>query len=389
MSPIVGKSFTFQVIPVIEYGAGVADAAGEKAKELGITKALLVTDKGLRKTEVFLRLEDKLGNAGVKTQVFDGVSANPRVADVEAGTKAYQDAGCDGLIAIGGGSPMDTAKAIGIVVTNGGSIRDYEGLHKVRKPLPPLVAIPTTAGTASEASMWSVITDPDRHYKMSIASVFQAPKVALVDPLTTVSMPPAITAATGMDALTHAIEAYVSRFCEPISDALAETAISLISDSLRQATANGEDLEARDKMMLASLIAGIAFNNSGVGVAHALAMPLGGYYDVPHGVANAILLPPTMEYNLMAHPRKFARIAELMGENIEGLAPMDAARKGVEAVRKLSADLKIPSLRDVGIKEEHVPVIAHAAYEDPARVTHLNPIEPSEQDLISILQAAM
>jgi len=211
----------------------------------------------------------------------------------------------------------------------------------------------------------------------------------LVDPLMTMSMPPAITAATGMDALTHAIEAYVSRFQEPLSDALAEAAIKLIGESLRTATVNGDDLEARDKMMQASLMAGIAFNNSGVGNAHALAMPLGGYYNVPHGVANAILLPPTMEYNLMACPQKFAKIAELMGECTAGLCLMDAARKGVEAVRKLSADVKIPTLQQVGITEEQIAVIAKAAYEDPARVTHLNPIEPTEQDLVGILRAAM
>jgi alcohol dehydrogenase len=386
---IPGKAFTFQVIPRVDYGAGVANTVGERAKELGIKKALVVGDPGMRKAGAMGKMVESLNAAGIKTAEFDGVEGNPKVANVEHGLVAFTNEQCDGLVAVGGGSPMDTAKAIGIVSTNGGSIRDYEGLHKVGKPLPPIIAVPTTAGTASEVSMWSVITDPDRHYKMSIASIFQAPKVALVDPLMTMSMPPAITAATGMDALTHAIEAYVSRFQEPLSDALAEAAIKLIGESLRTATVNGDDLEARDKMMQASLMAGIAFNNSGVGNAHALAMPLGGYYNVPHGVANAILLPPTMEYNLMACPQKFAKIAELMGECTAGLCLMDAARKGVEAVRKLSVDVKIPTLQQVGIKEEQIAVIAKAAFEDPARVTHLNPIEPTEQDLVGILRAAM
>lgn len=389
MSPIVGKSFTFQVIPRVDYGAGVVDSVGDVAKEFGIDNALIVTDPVMREIGVVDRVEELLSKAGIITTVFDGVEPNPKVANVEQGTKVFLDGKCDGLVAVGGGSPMDTAKAIGIVASNGGSIRDYEGLHKVKKSLPPIIAIPTTAGTASEVSMWSVITDPDRNYKMSIASVFQAPKVAIVDPMMTITMPSPVTAATGMDALTHAIEAYVSRFQEPLSDVLAEKAIGLVGESLRTATVNGEDLEARDKMMLASLIAGIAFNNSGVGNAHALAMPLGGYYDVPHGVANAILLPPTMEYNLMACPQKFAKIAELMGENTTGMSLMEAARAGVDAVRNLSADVRIPTLRDVGIKEEHIPIIAKAAYEDPARVTHLNPIEPTEQDLVDILIAAM
>lgn len=386
---IPGKAFTFQVIPRVEYGAGAADRAGEEAKALGIKRALVVGDPGMRKVGAIDKLIDLLAKAGVATATFDKVEGNPKVANVEAGTKVFLDEGCDGLVAVGGGSPMDCAKAIGIVATNGGSIRDYEGLHKVTKPLPPIIAVPTTAGTASEVSMWSVITDPERHYKMSMASIFQAPKVALVDPLMTISMPAHITAATGMDALTHAIEAYVSRFQEPLSDVLAEEAIRLVSDSLRTAVVNGDDLEARDKMMKASMIAGIAFNNSGVGNAHALAMPLGGFYDVPHGVANAILLPPTMEFNLMACPQKFAKIAELMGECTDGLCLMDKARRSVEAVRKLASDVRIPTLRQVGIKDEHVTVIAKAAFEDPARVTWLNPIDPTEQDLVGILMAAM
>ncbi len=261
------------------------------------------------------------------------------------------------IISLGGGSSHDCAKGIGIIVTNGRNIRDYEGIDKASKPMPPFIAINTTAGTASEMTRFCIITNTSTKVKMAIVDWRVTPNVAINDPLLMMGMPPDLTAATGMDALTHAVEAYVSTIATPVTDACALQAIRLISQYLRPAVANGGDIEARDKMAYAEYLAGMAFNNASLGHVHAMAHQLGGFYGLPHGVCSAILLPHVERFNLIAKLDRFVDIAIAMGENVEGLSKRDAAEKAIEAIVKLSRDIGIPSgLKELGVKREDIPI---------------------------------
>jgi alcohol dehydrogenase len=349
----------------VEFASGISGTVGPEAKELGGTTALLVTDPGVRQAGVTDGIESSLTEAGLGVVVFDDIAPNPRDTSVAKGADTARSEGCDVLVAVGGGSAIDTAKGISAVHAHGGTIQDYESdpdcWFKVPGPTTPLIAIPTTAGTGSEVTFWAVITDSERSYKMGVGDPKIAPDVALVDPVLTHSLPPAITAATGVDALTHAIEAYTANCANPMTDALALTAIRLIAGSLRKAYANGADSEARSAMMLASLLAGVAFGNADTAGVHAMAETIGGVYDTPHGIANAIYLPVVMEFNTLAVPEKFAQIAIEMGECIDGMSPMAAAQKAVEAVRSLTRDLSIPTARAVGVKDEDLPMLAERA----------------------------
>ncbi|MDR0596688.1 MAG: iron-containing alcohol dehydrogenase [Clostridiales Family XIII bacterium] len=341
------KSFEFVLPTRIKFGEKVSgDIAGE-LKALGKSRPYIITDKGLVSAGIVGRITDALDAGGYPDcRIFDEVEPNPR--DTTVG-RAYEDAkayGADALIAIGGGSSMDTAKGVGVLLTHGGTIRDYEGLDAVTKPITDLIAIPTTVGTGSEVTFWSVITDTDRHFKMSLGSPLVAPKLALVDPLLVATLPPAVVASTGMDALTHAIEGYTCTLSEPITDACAIYAIKMIGDNIKDAVYT-DSIEAKGNMLLASLIAGIAFGNSDIAGVHCMAEALGGLYDTPHGVANAVMLPYVMEYNYETDLSKFANIAVALGENIDGLSAKDAAWLSVEAVRKLNKALEIPSLKTI------------------------------------------
>jgi len=359
------ESFEFNLPTRIQFGVGASGAVGAEAKDLGGTRALLVTDKGVREAGVIDGVLASLEAAGLGVVVFDDIAANPRDASVGAGADLARSEQCDIFVAVGGGSPIDAAKAMTAVHAHGGTVQDYESdpdcWFKVPGPVTPLIALPTTAGTGSEVTFWAVITDTERSYKMGVGDPQIAPKLALVDPSLTVGLPPAVTAATGMDALTHAVEGYTAVCASPLSDALALAAVRLIAGSLRQAFANGGNINARSDMLLASLLAGVAFSNSDVAGVHAMAEVIGGVYDTPHGVANAIYLPIVMDYNVIAAPERFAEIAREMGERIDGLPTMTAARKSVDAVRSLSADLGIPTAREVGVRDEDLQMLAERA----------------------------
>ena len=345
------QTFQFKAPSVIVNGPGAAKEVGNFAKALG-KKALLVTDTQLEKAGLLNEIKKSLEIAGVPFAMYDRVIMEPTQDYTDEGLKAFKEAGADFLIAVGGGSPMDAAKAIGALATNTGKISDFMGANKIPKPAAPLIAIPTTAGTGSEVSPFTIITDTAKDVKMLIASPGILPRVALVDPLMTLQMPQGITAATGLDALTHAIEAYVSVKAQPLTDTLALQAIRIIAANLRQAWSNGDNLEARTNMLIGSLHAGLAFANSSVALVHGMARPIGAYFHAPHGISNAALLPAVIEFSILGNPEKYAHIAGAMGENTEGLSLLDAAYLAADATRRLNDDLKVPTLSGLGVEEK-------------------------------------
>lgn len=380
--------YTYLNPKVALMGAGCVKEIGKQAKELGGTKALIVSGRSRHGDELAADVRKILEAAGLKVAIFPGAEPNPTDSSVMEGAIIYEKENCDLIVAVGGGSPMDCAKAIGVVAKNGGEINDYEGVGKVTKGVPPLITVNTTAGTASEMTSFSIITDTKRHIKMAIVDPRITPDVAVNDPELMVSMPPALTAATGMDALTHAVEAYVSTMATPTTDAAAIKAIELIAKYLRKAVAHGEDVKTRDMMAHAEYLAGIAFNNASLGYVHSMAHQLGGLYDLPHGVCNAILLPYVEMYNKEVCPERFADIAKVMGENVEGLSPEEAADEAIDAIKKLAADIGIPSgLKELGAKEEDLELLAENAMHDVCRLT--NPRELSKEDVIEIYRKAM
>ncbi len=385
---LADQTYGFFIPTVTLLGVGAAKDAGTQAKALGATNLLIVTDAGLAKIGVADQIKKLITDAGLKAVIYSGAEPNPTDKNVRDGVKAYKENKCDGIVSLGGGSSHDCGKGIGLMIANGGDIRDYEGVNKSTKPMPPFLAINTTAGTASEMTRFCIITNSDTHVKMAIVDWRVTPNVAINDPLLMVGMPPALTAATGMDALTHAVEAYVSTIANPITDACALMAIKLIADYLRPAVANGTNLEARDKMAYAEYLAGMAFNNASLGYVHAMAHQLGGFYNLPHGVCNAILLPEVSAYNKIACPQRFADIAVAMGENIAGLAPVDAADVAIAAIRKLSKDVGIPAgLAELGVKEADFEVMATNAKKDACQFT--NPRLANLQQVMGIFAAAM
>jgi len=319
--------------------------------------------------------------------VFDGVEENPSVETVAKGAGIYRGEKCNGFIAIGGGSPTDATKSIGIVVSNPGDITQYEGAGKVGNPVPPIIAIPTTYGTGSEATFISVITDKKRTFKFVISSPHIFCAAAILDPDLVVTLPRKIGAATGMDALTHSIETHVSLTSQQMSSALALQAIKLIAENLRQAIASDYNLVATENMMIASAIAGMAFTNSRLGTVHAMAHPLSAHYGIHHGMSCGILLPHVMEFNLGACPEKFGEIARAMGEVTYGLSTMDAAFKAVEAVRKLMRDVDMPfTLREVGVREEKIPQLVDDSMLSGA--IPLNPRKTTKEDVERLFRKA-
>ncbi len=345
------QTYQFKAPSVIVNGPGAAKEVGAFAKTLG-KKALIVTDVNLEKLGILNEIRTALEAAGIPFTVYDRVVAEPTIEYTEEGLKILKESQADFLIAVGGGSPIDTAKAVSALATNPGKISDFMGANKIPKAGPPMVAIPTTAGTGSEVTPFTIITDTSKDVKMLIVSPNIMPRVALVDPQMTLKMPPSITMATGLDALTHAIEAYVSVKAQPITDVLALEAIRVIAANLRQAWSNGDNLEARTNMMIGSLEAGLAFSNSSVALVHGMARPIGAYFHVPHGVSNASLLPTVIEFSIPGNPQRYADIAEAMGEITEGLSLLDAAYLAAEAVQRLNQDLKVPSLRGLGVEEK-------------------------------------
>jgi alcohol dehydrogenase len=324
----------------------------------------------------------------VQVVLFDGAEPNPTDINVADGLKVYQSNQCDMLISLGGGSSHDTAKGIGIVATSGGNIRDYAGIDTLKAPLPPYISINTTAGTASEMTRFAVVTNTDIKVKMVFCDARIMPNVAINDPLLHAGMPPGLTAATGMDALTHAVEAYLTALSTPVTEACALQAIRLVGKWLRKAVANGQDLAARDGMAYAEYLAGMAFNNAGLGIVHSMAHQPGSMLNLPHGVCNAIALPVVCEFNLISNLEKFADIAVALGEDITGLSPKAAALKAVEAIRTLSADIGIPSgFKEIGMKESDIPILAENALKDIC--TLFNPRTVKVEDIIELYKKAM
>jgi alcohol dehydrogenase class IV len=359
------KATELRMPPVLLQGPGCLALMGKEVRRLEKRKALLVTGKFMGKSGHVEKIEKILEEVGCSLAVFSDVGGEPGDKDVMAGLDAYRKNGCDFLVAFGGGSPIDTAKAIGIVETNGGKITDYMGIDKVRKPTLPLVAIATTAGTGSEVTKATIINDTSNDVKMLISSPWVVPSIAVADPELTLTMPPGVTAATGLDAFCHAVEAFVSKKEQPMTDALALKAIRLISRNLRRAWCNGEDLEARGNMMLAATLGGIAFSNSSVTLIHGMSRPIGALFHIAHGISNAVLLPVWAEYTCIAKPEKFAEVAEVMGENVSGLSTLQAARKAVDAIVALCNDVEIPPIRklipDKAEFEKRLEKMAHDA----------------------------
>jgi alcohol dehydrogenase len=369
-------------------GRGAVSNVGKQAKILNGSKALLITDEILVKIGVAEKIISLLKESGVETSVYDKVNPNPTVKNVNDALSVYQNEECDIIIALGGGSSIDCAKGVGILATNGGSISDYEGVDKSDNPMPPFITINTTAGTGSEMTRFTIITNTDTSVKMAIVDWHVTPTVSINDPELMISMPASLTAATGMDALTHAIEAYVSTIATPVTDSAAIKAIELISKYLRPAVANGENLEAREMMAYAAFLAGMAFNNASLGNVHAMAHQLGGFYKLPHGVCNAILLPQVQEFNLIAYPERFVDIARALGESIEGISTMEAAAKAISAIKRLSQDVGIPSgLRELGVKEEDFSTLADNTLKDVCIAT--NPRKSSKNQIIQLFRDSM
>jgi len=375
-------------------GIGASKQIPDKIKALGGSKPLIVTDKGITGAGITKVITDLLDAAGMGYVVYDETIPNPTDKNVHDGVDIYKKEGCDSLITLGGGSSHDCGKGVGLVVANGGKIHDFEGVDKSSKPMPPYLAVNTTAGTASEMTRFCIITDLARHVKMAIVDWRVTPGIAVDDPELMVGMPPALTAATGMDALTHAVEAYVSTIATPMTDSAAEKAIELIATHLRPAVANGADIVAREGMCFAQYLAGMAFNNASLGHVHAMAHQLGGFYDLPHGECNAILLPHVEKFNLIAKIDRFVKIAQLMGENTEGLSPRDAAELALDAIKKLSADIGIPAgLIELGkrygkeVKASDIDTMVGNAQKDACGLT--NPRRPKDADVKAIYTNAL
>ncbi|RLV59618.1 L-threonine dehydrogenase [Parashewanella curva] len=369
-------------------GQGAVDDAIGDIKTLGFKRALIVTDKPLVEIGIAGGLVAKLADVSIESFIFDGTQPNPTVGNVEAGLKILKENDCDFVISLGGGSPHDCAKGIALVATNGGSIKDYEGVDVSAHPQLPLVAINTTAGTASEMTRFCIITDEDRHIKMAIVDKNTTPILSVNDPELMLKKPKALTAATGMDALTHAIEAYVSIAANPITDACAIKAIELIRDNLENAVKDGQNIEAREQMAYAQFLAGMAFNNASLGYVHAMAHQLGGFYDLPHGVCNALLLPHVQEYNAQVVPARLKDVAIAMGVDAAEMSDEQGAAAGIEAIKALSARIDIPaSLTELGVKAEDIPTLADNALKDACGFT--NPKQATHEEICAIFKNAL
>jgi len=380
----------FSVPSLILTGSGASQQVGEQCNKRGLCKGLIVTDETIRSSGIVPRIEQALSQSGIAYSIYDGVATEPVIEFVEEGLEMYREEGCDFVLAVGGGSPIDTAKAIAVMTTNEGSISDYKGIGNIPEKGAPLVAVPTTAGTGSEATVYTIITDAATDVKMLIGSAFVMPDMAIVDPLLTVSSPPGVTAATGIDALVHAIEAYVSVKAQPMSDIFALSAIELISGNLRQAWANGEDLAAREKTMLGALQAGIAFSNSSVALVHGMSRPIGAYFHLAHGVSNAVLLVVVMEFSLTGNARRYAEIAQALGENTDGLTDLQAAELAVQAVRRLVSDVNIPPLHELIQDEEEFCRLAPQMAEDAidSGSPGNNPRQATKEEIIELYKLA-
>ena len=380
-------AYQFQTPTKIISGIGSTAEIIKELNDLYAKKVLLITDPGLVQAGVAQQVVEMLKQAAVEVEIFDAVEPDPSIQDATKAAEMAKNVKANVLIALGGGSAIDTAKSAALLVTNGGYLKDYAGVNKVVKPILPLIAVPTTAGTGSEVTIFAVMSDPEKQEKFTISSALIAPAVAVLDPLLTLKLPPSVTAFTGMDALTHAIEAFTSSIAQPPTDALALSAIKLVLKHLPVAVGRGDNIKARDGMLQASLLAGIAFNNAFLGLAHAIASPLGGHFHVPHGLANAVMLPYVMEYNLPTAVRRYAEIGCALGLQAVGDTPRAVAEKTVAAITQLARDINIPEkLSNIGAKEELLPLVARDALKSIQ--LKFNVRNASEKEILALLQKA-
>lgn len=370
------------------HGSGAIKAIPDEIKGRGLTKILVASDPDLVKFGVTQKVTDILDEAGIEYKLYSDIKPNPTIENVQSGVEFYKEYGADGIIAIGGGSSMDTAKAIGIIVNNPefADVRSLEGVAPTKCKSVPIIAVPTTAGTAAEVTINYVITDSEKNRKMVCVDVHDIPVVAVVDPDMMSTMPKGLTAATGMDALTHAIEGYITKGSWELSDMFHLKAIEVISRSLRDAVDNTK--EGREGMALGQYIAGMGFSNVGLGIVHSMAHPLGALYDTPHGVANAIILPTVMEYNAPATGDKYKYIAKAMGvEVVEDMSVDEYRKAAIDAVKKLSEDVGIPAdLKEI-VNAEDIPFLAQSAFDDACRPG--NPRDTSVEEITELYKSLM
>lgn len=376
------------VAPEIIFGNGARKLAGQYCKNFGITSALLVSDIGISETEWFPELIENLEQQGIEIVTYTAVSPNPRDHEVMAGVTLYQESRCNGIVALGGGSPMDLAKGIGIVATNGKHILDFEGIDKISVPVPPLVFIPTTAGTSADVSQFSIITNVAEKVKIAIISKNIVPDIALIDPETTTTMSPYLTACTGMDALAHGIEAFVSTVSSPITDLHALEGIKLVFATLPAVLSDPQNLTLRYEMMRASMEAGLAFSNAILGAVHAMAHSLGGYLDLPHGECNAILLEHVVDYNFSVVPERFRVIAEAIGMSIKGMSDIILKRRFMEKINVLRHTVGINrKLKGAGVTIGDLGQLSAKAVGDACLLT--NPRKATKEDIRVIYEEAL
>jgi len=376
------------VTPEIIFGAGSLSQVGESALRLGASKTFVVSDEGVINAGWVDKALKYLHEAGLGTEIFASLTTNPKDDEVSKGLERYRSSGCDAIIAVGGGSPTDVAKAVAILATNGGTLQEYEGINKITRPLPPMVMVPSTAGAGSEVSQFTIIVDTVRKLKMSIISKSLVPDIAIVDPELLKTKDALLAAATGLDALTHGIESYVSLAATPLTDIHALKSIQLISQNLRKIVADRQDMEANCNMAMASLTAGIAFSNAILGATHAMTHQVDGLIDQHHGETNASILPHVMEFNLPACPERFRQIAVALGEQAAWLPLHAAAERSISAVRQLIVDINLEKgLSEIGLKEEFIPLLSRNAMKDACLVT--NPRSATLDDIERIFRNAM
>ncbi|EAY5298270.1 L-threonine dehydrogenase [Salmonella enterica] len=379
---------TFFIPSVNVIGADSLKDAMNTMAEYSFRRTLIVTDAMLAKLGMAGNIQKALQERDIFSVIYDGTQPNPTTSNVAAGLKLLKENGCDSVISLGGGSPHDCAKGIALVAANGGDIRDYEGVDRSAKPQLPMIAINTTAGTASEMTRFCIITDEERHIKMAIVDKHVTPLLSVNDSSLMVGMPKSLTAATGMDALTHAIEAYVSVAATPITDACALKAVTMIAENLIVAVEEGSNAQAREAMAYAQFLAGMAFNNASLGYVHAMAHQLGGFYNLPHGVCNAVLLPHVQVFNSQVAAARLRDCAAAMGVDVSGMSEAEGAQACVVAIRQLSQKVNIPAgLRELNVKEEDIPVLATNALKDACGLT--NPIQATHDEIVEIYHAAM
>ena len=380
-------SKNFFMPPISVMGVDCLNNVPNYIKENKFKKGLIVTDKVLVEIGLVSKVTDLLESNGIEYVIYSETKPNPTVTNVNDGLAKLKEHECDFVISLGGGSPHDCAKGIALLATNGGDIKDYEGVNKSEHPQLPLIAINTTAGTASEMTIFSIITDEERHIKMALVDKNMTPVMAVNDPMLMMDMPKSLTAATGMDALTHSIEAYVSINATPITDACAEKSIELIAQNLVTAVEDGTNVEARDMMAYAEFLAGMAFNNASLGYVHAMAHQLGGFYDLPHGVCNAVLLPHVQEFNAKVSAARLKKVASLMGVDVSTMSDEQGAKACIEAIKELSRKIGIPAgLKDLGAKESDFDILATNALKDACGLT--NPIVATHEDIVNIFKNA-